>query len=135
MRRIDAIAIALLCTTLSGGAVSTDGSPAGYEAAAMRFEGRVTLVRVLLCGLEPGSCEGFMMLATATGGEVALAITPGTRSEHHTQLLMIEGLKVGDYVEAQAVQVAGELLPRIVKLEITAGGCPFAARGCAHSAE
>jgi hypothetical protein len=135
MTRIDAIAIVLLCAMLSGGMASLDGSGAPYEAAAMRFEGRITLVRVHLCGLEPGRCEGFMVLATATGGEVALAIMPGIRIEHNTQLATIEDLQVGDYVEVQAVQVTGEPLRRILKLEITPEGCPFGAMGCAHGAE
>ena len=135
MTRIDAIAIVLLCAMLSGGMASLDGSGAPYEAAAIRFEGRVTLVRVHLCGLEPGRCEGFIVLTTATGGEVTLAIMPGIRIEHNTQLAMLEDVKLGDYVEVQAVQVGGEPLPRIVKLEITPQGCPFGPMNCVHSAE
>jgi hypothetical protein len=119
MKRNDTLAMLLLYTTLYVGLASLDVSIAAYEVAAMRLDGQVKLMKIHLCGLEPGSCAGFMVLATTAAGEVILEIAPGMRIERSKQLVTIDELKIGDYVAVQVIHMGGETPPRIMKLEIT----------------
>ncbi len=77
MKRRQAIAMVLSCLSLwvCGLPLGMAGAP--QEAAVASFEGHVKAIRIDICGLQRGRCEGAMVLAQKEGGEVSLAIKPG----------------------------------------------------------
>jgi hypothetical protein len=73
-----------------------------------QYWGKITAIRVDRCGKRPGLCEGVIILTQREGGDVTLAIRPGTwitRAEHP---MLIEELSIGNEVHVQAVEIAGE---------------------------
>jgi hypothetical protein len=90
---------------------------AGSSAKMQPYEGQIKSIKVDKCGLQPGSCEGSVILAkSAGGGEVTLAIKPGTWLKRGDQFVTIDELGVGNYVKVEAVQIPGEPLQRITIL-------------------
>jgi hypothetical protein len=64
------LSLALVASTMAG---------AGSSVKTQQYEGQIKAIKVEKCGLKPGSCEGSVILARAAGGgEVTLAIRPGT---------------------------------------------------------
>lgn len=53
------------------------------------------------------------MVAHKEGGEVTLAIKPGTWLKRGTHLISIDELGVGNYVTGEAFTLEGEAVPRI----------------------
>jgi hypothetical protein len=81
------------------------------------YEGQIRSIKVDKCGLQPGSCEGSIILArAANAGEVTLAIKPGTWLKRGDQLVTIDELGVGNYVKVEAVQLPGVELQQITVL-------------------
>jgi hypothetical protein len=79
MQRINAVVGLLLCTALAVGVVSLGMAGEPKEALVKLHEGQIKSIKVDKCGLEPGTCEGSLVLAPKGGGEqVTLAIKPGT---------------------------------------------------------
>ena len=73
------ILILLLCGVLSLAMAASTMAGAGSSAKTQQYEGQIKTIKVEKCGLQPGSCEGSVILARAAGGgEVTLAIKPGT---------------------------------------------------------
>jgi hypothetical protein len=92
---------------------------AGTSASvkAQPYEGQIKSIRVEKCGLQPGSCEGSVILAQAGGkGEVTLAVRPGTWLKRGDQLVTIDELGVGNYVKLEAVRLPGIELQQITIL-------------------
>jgi hypothetical protein len=90
---------------------------AGPAVKAQPFEGQIKSIKVDRCGLQPGSCEGSIILAKAGGGgEVTLAIKPGTWLKRGDQLVTIDELGIGNYVKVEAVQLPGQQLQQITIL-------------------
>jgi hypothetical protein len=117
MKRSRIAGIFLLCTALALGLVPLAMAGAASKAAVQPYEGQIRSVKIDKCGLQPGSCEGSVILARAGGaGEVNLAIKPGTWLKRGDQLVTIDELGVGNYVKVEAVQIAGEPLQRITIL-------------------
>jgi hypothetical protein len=80
----------------------------------MHYEGQIKSMKIDNCGLQPGSCEGSVILAQAGGtGEVRLAIQPGTWLKRGDQLVTIDELGVGNYVKVEAVQIPRQPLQQI----------------------
>jgi hypothetical protein len=91
------------------------GTPA--KAAVQPYEGQIKSIKVEKCGLQPGSCEGSIILARAGGaGEVTLAVKPGTWLKRGDQFVTIDELGVGNYVKVEAVQIPGIQLQQITIL-------------------
>jgi hypothetical protein len=83
----------------------------------MPYEGQITSIKIDNCGLQPGSCEGSVILAQARGaGESRLAIQPGTWLNRGEQIVTIDELGVGNYVKVEAVQIPRQPLQRITIL-------------------
>jgi hypothetical protein len=100
---------------LLGGAVSL--TTAGTATKVMPYEGQIKSIKVDKCGMQPGTCEGSIVLAQAAGkGEVTLAIKPGTWLKRGDQVVTIDELGVGNYVKAEAVQIPGVQLQQITVL-------------------
>ena len=117
MKRLRLAGMCLLCMVLSWGVVSLAQAGAPAKAPVQPYEGQIKSIRVDKCGLQPGSCEGSVILARAGGaGEVTLAIKPGTWLKRGDQLVTIDELGVGNYVKVEAVQIPGQQLQQITIL-------------------
>jgi hypothetical protein len=102
------LSLALAVSVMAGG---------GYSAKAQPYEGQIKSIKIDKCGLQPGTCEGSVILARAGGaGEVTLAIRPGTWLKRGDQFVTIDELGVGNYVKAEAVQIPGQQLQQITVL-------------------
>jgi hypothetical protein len=73
---------------------------------AQPYTGQVREVNIDQCGLEPGTCEGSLVLAQARGQEVAVAIPAGTTIQRGNERVHLEELGVGNYVMVQAVPLS-----------------------------
>jgi hypothetical protein len=88
------------------------------KAAVQPYEGQIKSIKVDKCGLQPGSCEGSVILAQVGGkGEVTLAIRPGTWLKRGAQLVTIDELGIGNHVKVEAVQLPGLELPQITIMD------------------
>ena len=117
MKRVRIAGLCLLCTALSWALVSLVLAGAGSKATVQPYEGQIKTIKVDKCGLQPGSCEGSVILARAAGGgEVTLAIKPGTWLKRGDQLVTIDELGIGNYVKVEAVQLPGQQLQQITIL-------------------
>jgi len=63
MKRRQAITMVLSCLSLWVGGLSLGMAGAPQEAAVTSFERHVKAVRIDICGLQHGRCEGSMVLA------------------------------------------------------------------------
>jgi hypothetical protein len=117
MTRSRIAGIFLLCTALSLCLVMLALAGAASKATVQPFEGQIKSIKVDKCGLQPGSCEGSVILAKpASAGEVTLAIKPGTWLERGDKFVTIDELSVGNYVKVEAVQIPGQQLQQITIL-------------------
>jgi hypothetical protein len=92
---------------------------AASSAPVQPYEGQIKSVKIDKCGLQPGTCEGSVILARAGGaGEVTLAIRPGTWLKRGDQFVTIDELGVGNYVKVEAVQIPGQELQQITVLGV-----------------
>jgi hypothetical protein len=113
----------LLGLALSLGFVPLAMAGAAVKATAQPFEGQLKSIRIDKCGLQPGSCEGSVILAQAGGkGEVTLAIKPGTWLKRGDQFVTIDELGVGNYVRVEAVRLPGQELQQITVLGVGRSG-------------
>jgi hypothetical protein len=118
MKQLRMVGILLLCAGLSWALVSLAMAGAASTAAVQPYEGQIKSVKVDKCGLQPGSCEGSVILAQAGGkGEVTLAIKPGTWLKRGNQFVTIDELGIGNHVKVEAVRLPGEQVDRITILE------------------
>lgn len=126
MGRTRAFVVWLLGLTLAAGTVSL--AAGGEEekpfrirvqeqTPVKRYEGQIKSIRIDKCGLQPGSCEGSIILARKDGGEVTLRITPGTWIQRGDNQILIDQLGVGNYVRVRAVQLPPEKEERITLME------------------
>ena len=95
---------------------------AGAPMKAQPYEGQIKAIKVEKCGLQPGSCEGSIILAKAGGGgEVTLAIKPGTWLKRGSQYVTIDELGIGNRVQVEAIQLPGQQLQQITVLNSAEG--------------
>ena len=120
MERIKAVVMLLLCTALAVGVVSLGVAGEQRPTPVKQYEGQVKSIKVDKCGLQPGTCEGSIVLAQKGGSEVALAIRPGTWIQRGDQLVLIDELAVGNYLRARAAQLPGWKEEQAITLEETA---------------
>jgi hypothetical protein len=117
MKRIRTTLVLLLWATLSLALAVSVMAGGGYSVKAQPYEGQIKSIKIDKCGLQPGTCEGSVILARAGGaGEVTLAIRPGTWLKRGDQFVTIDELGVGNYVKAEAVQIPGQQLQQITIL-------------------
>jgi hypothetical protein len=91
------------------------GGAAAAPQAAQRYTGQVEAIKIDHCDLQPGTCEGAVVLAQANDQEVDLAIPAGTAIQRGAERVHLEQLGVGNYVTVQARPLPGQTL----------GGVPF----------
>jgi len=117
MKGMRTILFLLLCAVFSLALVTSIMAGGGYSAKMQPYEGQIKAIKIDKCGLQPGSCEGSVILAKAAGGgEITLAIKPGTWLKRGDQLVTIDELGVGNYVKVEAVQLPGQQLQQITIL-------------------
>ena len=117
MSGIRRVLILLLCGVFSLTLAASIMAGATASAKMQQYEGQIKGIKVERCGLQPGSCKGSVILARAAGGgEVTLAIEPGTWLKRADQLVTIDELGVGNYVKVEAVQLPGQQLQQITIL-------------------
>jgi hypothetical protein len=121
MERIKAVVMLLLCTALAVGVVSLGVAGEQRQTPVKQYEGQVKSIKIDKCGLQPGTCEGSIVLAQKGGSEVALAIRPGTWIQRGDQLVLIDELAVGNYLKARAAQLPGYKDELAITLEQTKG--------------
>jgi hypothetical protein len=122
MKGIRTMLVLLLCAAFSVALAASVTAGAGSSAKAQPYEGQIKSIKIDKCGLQPGSCEGSVILARAGGaGEVTLAIKPGTWLKRGDQFVTIDELGVGNYVKAEAVQIPGQQLQQITVLNAAEG--------------
>jgi hypothetical protein len=68
-----------------------------------QYTGQIESIKIDRCGLQPGTCEGSIVLKLQGGQEVSLAIQPGTWIKRGNQLALIDELGVGNYIAVQAM--------------------------------
>jgi hypothetical protein len=107
MKRSNAVVMLLLCTALAVGLVSLGLAGEQRQTPLKGYEGQVRSIKIDKCGLQPGTCEGSIVLSQRRGGDVALLIKPGTWIQRGDQLVLIDELAVGNYLKAQAAQLPG----------------------------
>ena len=117
MKRVRIAGLCLLCTALSWALVSLVLAGAASKATVQPYEGQIKSIKIDKCGLQPGTCEGSVILARAGGaGEITLAIKPGTWLKRGANFVTIDELGVGNHVKVETVQLPGEPLQRITIL-------------------
>jgi hypothetical protein len=122
MKRFNAVVILLLCTALAVGLVSLGVAGEQRQTPVKQYEGQVKSIKIDKCGLQPGTCEGSIVLAQKRGGsDVALVIRPGTWIQRGDQLVLIDELAVGNYLKARAAQLPGYKDELAITLEETKG--------------
>jgi hypothetical protein len=98
----------------------TLGSAGQHQGTPVRqYTGQVQSIKIDRCGLQPGTCEGSIVLRLQDGREVALAIQPGTWIKRGDQVVLIDELAVGNYLQAQAIP-----LPATAPREGAVGSSP-----------
>jgi hypothetical protein len=108
-RQIQRILVSLgLGTLLTIGMGSWGMASAAQQTPVQSYTGQVREVKIDQCGLEPGTCEGSLVLAQARGQEVDLAIPAGTSIQRGDQRVHLEELGVGNYVMVQAAPFPSE---------------------------
>jgi hypothetical protein len=82
---------------------------AAQPAPAQTYRGQVREINIDECGLEPGTCEGSLVLAQARGQEVTLTIPAGTTLQRGNERVHLEELGIGNYVMVQAPPQSSDL--------------------------
>ena len=87
---------------LMAGAGAWGMAAAAQPVPAQTYRGQVREINIDQCGLEPGTCEGSLVLAQARGHEVTLTIPVGATMHRGDERVHLEQLGVGNYVMVQA---------------------------------
>jgi len=104
-----AVTVLGLGTMLVVGAGAWGMAGATPQATAQTYRGQVREITIDQCGLEPGTCEGSLMLAQARGQEVTLTIPAGATIRRGDERVHLEQLGVGNYVMVQAAPQPSDL--------------------------
>jgi hypothetical protein len=102
-RKAVMLLVAWVSLTSGLASLGTAGEP--RTALLRQYWGKIASVRVDKCGKRPGLCEGMIILARRDGGQLALAVRPGTWIKRGDRLILLEELRVGDDVHVQAIEI------------------------------
>jgi hypothetical protein len=80
------------------------------QAPVRPYTGQVREIKIHQCGLEPGACEGSLVLVQAGGQQVALAIPSRTPIQRGDQRVHLEEVGIGNYVTVQAAPLPSKPL-------------------------
>jgi hypothetical protein len=104
-----------LTLALGLGVVASGQAGQGYTTTV--YEGQIKAVKIVKCGLQPGLCEGSIILARQGSEDTQVDIRVGTWIKRDTNFLTIEDLRIGDQVKAQTFRLPGDTSPRAAILE------------------
>lgn len=121
MKRINVVVGLLLYVALAVGVVSLVVAGEQRPTPVKQYEGQVKSIKIDKCGLQPGSCEGSIVIAQKGGSDVALVIKPGTWIQRGDHLVLIDELGVGNYLKARAASLPGWKDELAITLEETSG--------------
>jgi hypothetical protein len=108
-KRMQSILMSLgLGALLTVGVGSWGMASAAPQAPVRPYTGQVREIKIDHCDLQPGTCEGSMVLAQVGGQQVALAIPSGTAIQRGDQRVHLEELGIGNYVTVQAMPLPNE---------------------------
>jgi hypothetical protein len=105
-RGLTALGLGALLTV----SVGVWGMAGAAQAPVRPYTGQVREIKINQCGLEPGTCEGSLVLAQAGGQQVALAIPSRTAIQRGDQRVHLEEVDIGNYVTVQAAPLPSEPL-------------------------
>lgn len=89
----------------------------GQPRPIKTYEGQIKSIKIDKCELEPGTCEGSIVLAMKGGGDATLALKPGSWIKRADKMVTIRELGVGNYVQVQAVELPREPVPRVTFMD------------------
>jgi hypothetical protein len=92
---------------------------AGQGYTTTIYEGQITSVNIVKCGLLPGLCEGSLILARQGNEDTLVEVRVGTWIKRGANFLTIEDLRIGDRVRTQTFRLPGEANPRAAVIEFT----------------
>jgi hypothetical protein len=92
---------------------------AGQGYTTTIYEGQIKAVKIVKCGMQPGLCEGSIILARQGSEDAQVEVRIGTWIKRGGNFLTIEDLNIGDQVKAQTFRLSGETNPRAAILEFT----------------
>jgi hypothetical protein len=92
---------------------------AGQGYTTVVYEGQIRSIKIDKCGLQPGLCEGSILLARRGDEDARVDVRIGTWIKRGDSFLTIEDLKTGDQVKVQTFRLPGEETPRAAILEFT----------------
>jgi hypothetical protein len=105
-------------TLVLGVSIVGPGQPGqGYTTTI--YEGQIRSVNIVKCGLQPGLCEGSIILAGQVNEATAVEVRVGTWIKRGVNFLTIEDLRIGDRVRTQTFRLPGEANPRAAIIEFT----------------
>jgi hypothetical protein len=108
MRGITAMVVFLLGAGLFVSGVSRGIAGEQRQAPIHQYTGQIQSIKIDRCGLQPGTCEGSVILKLPGGQEVTLAILPGTWIQRGDHLVLIDELGVGNYITARTTPLPEE---------------------------
>lgn len=115
--KLQAAMVLMLSALLSLSVLSQALAGASYGVKTKPYEGQIKSIKIDKCGMQPGTCEGSVVLAAKPNNEeVTLAIKPGTWLKRGDNMVTIDELGVGNYVKAEAIQLPGQQLQQITIL-------------------
>jgi hypothetical protein len=119
MLRAKAVVLLMIWLSLPIGLASLGIAGEPQAAWLKQYWGKITSLRIDRCGKRPGLCEGIIILAQRDGGQLALAIRPGTWIQRGDRLVVLEELRVGNDVHVQAVEIAEEGVMRATTIDVS----------------
>jgi hypothetical protein len=119
LTRMQGMRVVGLTVLLGLGIVWSGLAGQGYTTSI--YEGEIRSIKVDKCGLQPGLCEGSIILAQRGGQETPLNIRVGTWMKRGDRLLTIDELQVGERVKVQTFRLPGEANPRAAIVEFSQG--------------
>jgi hypothetical protein len=102
MRGLTLVGLGAMLTGVGAWGVASAAS----QGPGQSYTGQVRSIKINQCGLEPGTCEGSLVIEQARGRVVALAIPVETAIERGGQRVHLEELGVGNYVMVQAAPLS-----------------------------
>jgi hypothetical protein len=117
LTRLRGISVLWLTLVLGLGIAGLGLAGQGYTTSV--YEGQIKSVRIDKCGMQPGLCEGSILLAHKGGEDTRVDVRIGTWIKRGDNFLTIEDLKIGEQVKAQTFRLPGEANPRAAILEFT----------------
>jgi hypothetical protein len=119
MLRFKAVALLVAWIALAIGVAALGTAEQQRTALLKQYWGKIASVRIDRCGKRPGLCEGMLILTQRDGGQLALAIRPGTWIKRGDRLVLLEELSEGNDIHVQAIEIAAEGVMRATTIDVS----------------